>query len=106
MSEKINKWVERFYYFDIYTDYSDDHRVWKEGLNARGLLKRDVAEANFTEEEKQEILRLVGLMHDEAYLKSTRIYPSLYGQPLWNEGAGPDRRKFVEGYLGVYNELD
>lgn len=101
MSERIEYWVNRFLNFDIYTNYSDDHRVWREGLNARGQLKVDVANALLTDEEKHEIMRLVGEQSDKRYLESRQKYSCVAKQPLWNEGNGPDRKYFVKGYLGL-----
>ena len=101
MSDRIDRWVDRLSLFDLYTEYSDDHRVYTDGINARARLKRDIAEAGFTQNEKEEILNLVGDRWTQSYLLSRERYSYMVEHPLWNEGDGPDRKKFVKTYLDL-----
>ena len=99
MSEKIEYWVNRLFFFDRYYEYSDDHSVWKAGVNAKAKLNDEAKNAQFTEHEGTEILRLLGEKWDTAYRECKRKYGDVVNDLFWNEGSGPDLKAFAELYI-------
>jgi hypothetical protein len=101
MNNRVDYWVNRFFGFDIYTDHSDDYSVVLSGRDARYELSTDLKTAELTDSEKLEILEQVGRLSDARYIANLERYSCAVKKPLWNEGAGPDLKRFVKSYLEV-----
>lgn len=98
-SERIDLWVKRLYYFDHWTEYSDDHSVWRQGVENKQKLRAELQQANLTAEEKQTILARVGVLSDDRYKESLAKYSCIAERPLWDEGEGPELKRVIRGYL-------
>ena len=97
---QVEYFTRRFLHFDIHTDYSDDHSVWKRGQEARSEFSREVKQADLTLEEKLEIYKRVGEQHDKIYLDAVAKYgKTIAPQPLWGDEKVNDLRYFVMSYL-------
>ena len=101
MTERIDYWSNQFLSFDFWTAYSDDYSVYKRGLESERALRRQVAEANLSDYEKEQILARVGIQSDDRYLKAREKYNCIAEQPLWNEEDGPELKRYVKSYLGI-----
>lgn len=99
---KIDDWAHRFWTYDMYYAYSDDHREWKAGLKAEQKMKEDLDKDNLIMGEKMEIIRRVGELYDNK-CNELKARGDTVSQPMWNEGDGPDLKYFMEAVLKVKN---
>jgi hypothetical protein len=96
---QLQELIDNLYKFDYFTAFSDDYRVYSNGLVKESELKKTIEAFKLTEDEKHFILRVLGYRFDANYLESREFYDCVPENGLWNEN---NRIKpVIKNFLGL-----
>ena len=86
---RIFYWADKLGCFDHFYMFSDSMDVWTKGSEKEKVLREEVEKANLSDDEKETILKVIGIRSDASYKEAHIKYDCIAKSNLWDEKDGP-----------------
>lgn len=97
--QRIFYWADKLSGFDHFYMFSDSMDVWRKGSEKEKVLREEVEKANLSEDEKETILKVIGIRSDASYREAHIKYDCIAKANLWDEKDGPALKKACTSIL-------